>query len=181
MNPDYDVRVSCGFNHFSNETKLERIKENLSKPPFSPSTLLHLKFQASKNKMSQSLNGTSTSASDSTKIEKGSLVLVTGGGGLVGSSIVHQLLVDGFRVKATTRSISKLDEMKKKADADFGAGKLEVVEVKDLSVKGALNEALRGESESEEEEAFRAIELLSDACSSRPDGLDCLLMAESLT
>lgn len=74
-------------------------------------------------------------------------MLVTGGGGLVGSSIVHQLLVDGFRVKTTTRSISKLDEMKKKADEEFGAGKLEVVEVKDLSVKGALNEALKGEFE----------------------------------
>lgn len=83
--------------------------------------------------------------SSSTSLSSNALVLVTGAGGYVGSAVSWQLLKQGFKVKGTTRTASKLDLFKQKADKEFGAGKFEAVEIADLSVKGALDDALKGE------------------------------------
>lgn len=81
----------------------------------------------------------------SSSIAPNSKILVTGAGGYLGSAIVFQLLQQGFRVRGTTRTASKLDLFKEKAEKQFGPGSFEVVEVRDLSVKGALDDALKGE------------------------------------
>lgn len=73
-----------------------------------------------------------------------SRILVTGGNGFVGSAIVHQLLVQAFKVRATTRATSKMEGMKEQAEKEFRSGSLEVVEVPDLSVRDSLKEALKG-------------------------------------
>lgn len=72
-----------------------------------------------------------------------SRILVTGGNGFVGSAIVHQLLVQAFKVRATTRATSKMEGMKEQAEKEFRSGSLEV-EVPDLSVRDSLKEALKG-------------------------------------
>lgn len=81
----------------------------------------------------------------STNITPGSTILVTGGAGYLGSAIVNQLAAQGFKVRATTRTASKLDKLEKKIEQHFGPGTLEVVEIKNLFQKGALDGALDGE------------------------------------
>lgn len=81
-----------------------------------------------------------------TKISFGSRILVTGAAGLIGSAVVHQLLLQNFVVRATTRTASKLEQLKKKVDEEFGTGRIEVVEIKDLSIEGALDGSLNGRS-----------------------------------
>lgn len=83
--------------------------------------------------------------SSSTSLSTNATVLVTGSGGCIGSAVTWQLLKQGFRVRGTTRTALKLHLLKEKADKEFGAGKFEIVEIADLSVKGALNDALKGE------------------------------------
>jgi len=81
----------------------------------------------------------------STKIAPGSTILVTGADGFIGSAVVTQLLVQGFRVKGTSQSQLRLEEFKKKADQEFGTDKFEIVGgIPDLAVKGVLDNHLEG-------------------------------------
>ena len=84
-------------------------------------------------------------SSSVSSLSRNATVLVTGSGGYLGSAISWQLLKKGFKVRGTTRTASKLGLFKDKADREFGQGKFEIAEITDLSVKGALDSALRGE------------------------------------
>lgn len=84
-------------------------------------------------------------SSPSSSLSPNALVLVTGSGGYLGSAISWQLLKKGFKVRGTTRTASKLRLFKEKAETEFGQGKFEIAEIADLSVKGALDFALKGE------------------------------------
>jgi nucleoside-diphosphate-sugar epimerase len=84
-----------------------------------------------------------------TKIEDpalpaGSLVLVTGVNGFIGSHVVNELLLNGYRVRGTVRDVSKASWVQPLYDSLHGDGKFELVEVKDLTAEGAYDEVLNG-------------------------------------
>ncbi|KII83918.1 hypothetical protein PLICRDRAFT_46683 [Plicaturopsis crispa FD-325 SS-3] len=79
-------------------------------------------------------------------IPGGSTVLVTGFTGYIGSHVAHQLLQAGYTVRGTTRSAAKATFLREKFTREFGEGRLEVVEIPDVTVEGALDEAIKGVS-----------------------------------
>ncbi|OBT87729.1 hypothetical protein VE02_04067 [Pseudogymnoascus sp. 03VT05] len=62
---------------------------------------------------------------DNAVIPKGSLVLVTGANGLMGSHVAKQFLEYGYK-------------------KDYGKDRFELVQVDDLTAKGAFDEAVKG-------------------------------------
>ncbi|KII83904.1 hypothetical protein PLICRDRAFT_118643 [Plicaturopsis crispa FD-325 SS-3] len=81
-----------------------------------------------------------------TVIPKGSTVLVTGFTGYIGSHVTQQLLEAGYTVRGTTRSATKATFLREKFTREYGEGRLEVVEIPDVTVEGALDEAIKGVS-----------------------------------
>lgn len=72
------------------------------------------------------------------------LVLISGVNGYIAARVVEAFLAAGVAVRGTVRNIASADGMKKvfaerKLAADF-----EVVEVKDITVDGAFDAAVRG-------------------------------------
>lgn len=77
-------------------------------------------------------------------IPKGSLVLVTGANGFIGSHVVDQFLGAGYKVRGTARSESKGAWVKELFDKKYGPGKFELAVVPDMNQEGAFNEAMKG-------------------------------------
>lgn len=73
----------------------------------------------------------------------GSLVLVTGANGYIGSHAADQLLGLGYRVRAAVRSSERAKWMKD-LFAPYGEGNLEFFEVPDMTKDGAFDEAVKG-------------------------------------
>lgn len=76
----------------------------------------------------------------------GSLVLVTGINGYIGSHVADQLLQSGYRVRGTVRSDSKGEWVKELFDKKYGEGKVEIVIVANMSQPGAFDSACEGVS-----------------------------------
>ncbi|KAI1103609.1 NAD(P)-binding protein [Jackrogersella minutella] len=76
----------------------------------------------------------------------GSLVVVTGVNGFIGSHIADQILRHGYRVRGTVRSASKDQWVKEHFEESYGPGKLELVEVSDMVASGAFDEVVKGAS-----------------------------------
>lgn len=57
--------------------------------------------------------------------------------------MIEKLLSLGYKVRGTSRSASKLDNLKKKWDEKY-PGQFEVAEVPDIMVEGAYDEAIKG-------------------------------------
>ncbi|KAL8825860.1 MAG: hypothetical protein Q9170_007630 [Blastenia crenularia] len=74
----------------------------------------------------------------------GSLVLVTGVTGYIGSHVADQLLQVGYRVRGTVRDEAKAQWVNELFTKKYGEGKLETVIVKDMGAKGAFDEACEG-------------------------------------
>lgn len=79
-------------------------------------------------------------------IPEGSLVLVTGANGFIGSHVIDQLLQLGYKVRGTVRSPKKAAWVKEMFEKKYGAGMFELVEVADMSTPGAFDEAIKGAS-----------------------------------
>lgn len=79
-------------------------------------------------------------------LPKGSLILVTGANGLVGSHVVDQFLKHGYKVKGVVRDAQKNAWLATYFEQKHGGGKFELVEVKDLTDVEALKEQMSGES-----------------------------------
>ncbi|KAK7459588.1 methylglyoxal reductase (NADPH-dependent) gre2 [Stygiomarasmius scandens] len=84
-----------------------------------------------------------------TCIPSGSLVLVTGINGHIGSTLAVRLLDQGFRVRGTVRSIDKGEFMKDvlSSSSPYGdrsalAARFELVQIPDFETAGAYNEAM---------------------------------------
>lgn len=80
----------------------------------------------------------------SPSIPIGSLVLVTGVNGFIGSHVADQLLLAGYRVRGTVRSESKGEWVKELFDKKYGEGKVEIVIVANMSQAGAFDAACEG-------------------------------------
>jgi nucleoside-diphosphate-sugar epimerase len=77
-------------------------------------------------------------------IPTGSRVLVTGINGLIGAHVADQILSAGYIVRGTVRNTEKnswvIDVFEKK----YGKGKVELVQVEDLTAEGAFDDAMKG-------------------------------------
>jgi NADP-dependent 3-hydroxy acid dehydrogenase YdfG len=77
-------------------------------------------------------------------IPKDSLVLVTGVNGYIASHVADQLMEAGYRVRGTTRSLSKIEGLSTLWEKKFGKDRFEFVTVTDMSHDGAFDEAIKG-------------------------------------
>jgi nucleoside-diphosphate-sugar epimerase len=77
-------------------------------------------------------------------LPEGSLILVTGVNGFIGSHIADQFLLAGYRVRGIVRNVQKNSWMTTFFDDKYGKDKFELVEVKDLADSKSLTEALGG-------------------------------------
>ena len=77
-------------------------------------------------------------------IPPGSLVLVTGANGFIGSHVADQFLAAGYRVRGTVRSESKGLWLKELFDKKYSSGKFEIAIVPDMTLKGAFDDATEG-------------------------------------
>ncbi|GAA5859414.1 hypothetical protein JCM8547_002023 [Rhodosporidiobolus lusitaniae] len=75
----------------------------------------------------------------------GSLILVTGVNGLIGSHIANEALKLGYRMRGVVRAENKIAGLKKRWDEQF-PGQFEVAVVPDLQAVGAYDEAIKGVS-----------------------------------
>ncbi|KAM5520811.1 aldehyde reductase [Fusarium oxysporum f. sp. phaseoli] len=81
---------------------------------------------------------------DNPSIPKGSLVLVTGVNGLLGSHVAKQFLEYGYKVRGTVRDVEKNSWLTAAFDKQYGQGNFELVAVADLTDEKALTEAAKG-------------------------------------
>ena len=77
-------------------------------------------------------------------IELGSLILVTGANGFIGSHVADQLIKAGYRVRGTARDTSKTAWLEELFENKYGKGKFESVIVEDMASPGAFDEACKG-------------------------------------
>jgi len=81
-----------------------------------------------------------------TTIPKGSTVLVTGINGYIASHVADQLLLAGYKVRGTVRSISKGEAVKAALEARHPGANIPIVAVADMAQAGAFDEAVKGVS-----------------------------------
>lgn len=74
-------------------------------------------------------------SSDDLVIPKGSLVVVTGANGFIGSHVVDQLLQHGYNVRGTVRNVAKNSWLNDYFSAKYGPGRFSLAEVPDMSMK----------------------------------------------
>jgi NADPH:quinone reductase-like Zn-dependent oxidoreductase len=85
-----------------------------------------------------------TNAGNGEALPKGSLILITGASGMLGSHVVQQCLAFGYRVRGTTRDTEKNSWMSNYFENKFGPDVFEAVAVKDMGVEGAYDAHLQG-------------------------------------
>lgn len=78
-------------------------------------------------------------------IPYGSLIVVSGATGFIGSHVVDQALSAGYRVRGTTRNARKGDWAKAFFQSRYGEDSFELFEVPDMGAESAFDEAVKGE------------------------------------
>lgn len=84
------------------------------------------------------------SSIDEFVIPKGSTVLVTGAGGLVGSHVADQFLQFGYKVRGTARNTKKSAWLSDVFDKKYGTGQFELISIPDMAADGVFAEAVKG-------------------------------------
>ncbi|GIJ91135.1 hypothetical protein Asppvi_010100 [Aspergillus pseudoviridinutans] len=79
-------------------------------------------------------------------VPKGSMVLITGVNGFIGSHIADQFLKFGYKVRGTTRNLEKNAWISTLFNKKYGPGNFELVAVPDMVTQGAFVEAVKGVS-----------------------------------
>ena len=77
-------------------------------------------------------------------LDPGSLVLITGVNGLVGSHVANQVLEYGYKVRGTVRNAEQSKWIREYFDTKFGEGLFELVEVKEMEIECAFDKAMKG-------------------------------------
>lgn len=77
-------------------------------------------------------------------VAPGSTVLVTGTNGFVGAHVADQLLHQGYKVRGAVRDAIKHQWLAQLFSQKYGAGKFELVAVKDMREPGAFDDAVLG-------------------------------------
>lgn len=75
----------------------------------------------------------------------GSTILVTGANSYLATHVIDQLLKLGYKVRGSVRDVSK-NSWLIPLFSKYGDGAIELVEVKDISIEGAFDEAAKGSS-----------------------------------
>lgn len=76
----------------------------------------------------------------------GSLILITGVNGYLGSHLADQLLARGFRVRGTVRNLDKTSWMKGFFRKRHPKSAFELCHVPDISIEGCFDDAVKGKS-----------------------------------
>jgi nucleoside-diphosphate-sugar epimerase len=71
-------------------------------------------------------------------------VLITGSNGYIASHVVGSFLDAGFSVRGTVRSLNSAKGLQQVLRSYVDSGKLTFVEVPDITVAGAFDEAVKG-------------------------------------
>ncbi|XXG95772.1 hypothetical protein Hte_002043 [Hypoxylon texense] len=79
-------------------------------------------------------------------VPKGSLVLVTGANGFVGSHVADQFLCYGFKVRVTVRNVAKNAWLQEAFDKKYGKEHFTLWEVPDMASQGAFDQVIQGVS-----------------------------------
>ncbi|KAI8649071.1 Epimerase domain-containing protein [Fusarium keratoplasticum] len=86
------------------------------------------------------------SSLDDPAVQKGSIVLVTGVNGFLGSHIADQFLEYGYKVRGTVRDAERNSWLVKFFEKKYGEGTFELFEVSDMIAERAFDEAVKGVS-----------------------------------
>lgn len=78
-----------------------------------------------------------------TAIPKGSVVLVTGANGFLGSAVADYFLQNGFKVRGAVRNLEKSNWVKTFFDKRY-PGAFEIVQITDMAADGAYDQAAKG-------------------------------------
>ena len=76
----------------------------------------------------------------------GSIVVISGVSGFIGSHVADQVLAAGYKVRGTTRSVERNAWVVEYFRTKYGAASFELVEVPDMEAEGAFNMAVFGKS-----------------------------------
>jgi nucleoside-diphosphate-sugar epimerase len=79
-------------------------------------------------------------------IPTGSIVVVSGANGNIASHIVDQLIKTGYIVRGTVRDVKKNTWLIEHFSNVYGPGKIELVQVSDMSISGCFDDAVKGAS-----------------------------------
>lgn len=77
-------------------------------------------------------------------INKGDTVLVTGVNSFVGSHVAEELIIAGFKVRGTSRTLAKAQYLVDHVEKKYGSGKIEIVEIPDMVQEGVFDSAVSG-------------------------------------
>jgi nucleoside-diphosphate-sugar epimerase len=79
-------------------------------------------------------------------IPPNSTVLVTGINGFIASHVADELLQAGYKVRGTTRTLQKGEFIRNLFAGKYGADRIEIVAVPNISIDGAFDDAVKGMS-----------------------------------
>lgn len=100
-------------------------------------------------------------------LPKGSLILVTGVNGYVGSHVADQFLQHGYKIRGTVRDAKKNAWVASYFDKHYGTGKFELVEIQDLTDLEAIKKALQGKPRTYRDADFIKYTISGSAASSK--------------